>query len=266
MHKEELKHLHPQLLRDDVELSELHSATFSCWFEKKVETIIFYFIRTIKHLICTLFSIVIVYNVIYIQVKDERNISDVSEIIKWLSYGPRLQVVSYTGYIINGRRFHTKDYEKSTQNSGVSIEANTVRADGSVEKITYYGILRDILMLDYRLFQVVLFKCDWANIYRGVKVEDGFTLVNLHQFQNQFASDPFILATQAVQVFFSRESSSSNWYVVLKAPPRGFHELEKYEEEENSTSKPLDESLLNDRDVDNGDESYIRKDCDGILV
>ena len=50
MHKEELKRLHPQLLRDDVELSELHLATFSCFFEKKVETIIFYFIRTIKHL------------------------------------------------------------------------------------------------------------------------------------------------------------------------------------------------------------------------
>ena len=199
------------------------------------------------------------------QVKDDRNTSDVSERINWLSYGPRHQVISYTGYIINGRRFHTKDNDKSTQNSGVSIEASTVRIDGSVEKVIYYGVLHEILLFDYRQFQIALFKCDWENIDRGVKVEDGFTLVNLHQFQNQFASDPFILATQAVQVFFCRESSFSK-YVVLRAPPRGFHELESYDEEDESSSKPVDESLLDDRDVDDGDESYIRKDCDGILV
>lgn len=126
--------------------------------------------------------------------------------------------------------------------------------------------MREIFLLDYRQFQVALFKCDWANMYRGVKVEDGFTLVNLHQFQNKFESDPFILATQVVQVFFSREGSSSNWYVVLRAPSRGFHELEKYDEDEESTSKPLDESQLDDRDVDNGDESYVREGCNGILV
>lgn len=40
MHKEELKRLHPRLSRDDVELSKLHSKTFSDWFEKKVESVI----------------------------------------------------------------------------------------------------------------------------------------------------------------------------------------------------------------------------------
>lgn len=126
--------------------------------------------------------------------------------------------------------------------------------------------MQEILSLDYRQFQITLFKCDWANIDRGVKVEDGFTLVNLHQFQSQFASDPFILATQAVQVFFCSESSFSNWYVVLRAPPRGFQELENYDEEDESTSKPVEESLLDDGNVDYGDESYTRDDCDGILV
>lgn len=102
--------------------------------------------------------------------------------------------------------------------------------------VAYYGVLQDIYLLDYHAFQIAVFKCDWASVPNGVKVEDGFTLVNLHQGQNQFVRDPFILASQAKQVFYSREHDSSNWYVMLKAPPRGFHELEKYDEREDATS------------------------------
>lgn len=36
----------------------------------------------------------------------------------------------------------------------------------------------------------------------------------------------FIRASQAKQVFYFREGEMSNWYVVLKVPPRGFHDLE----------------------------------------
>jgi len=43
MHNEELKRLHPQLSRYDVELSKLHSETFSNWFKQKVNSIVSYF-------------------------------------------------------------------------------------------------------------------------------------------------------------------------------------------------------------------------------
>ena len=91
-----------------------------------------------------------------------------------------------------------------------------------VGKVTYYGVLRDILVLDYNTFQVPIFKCDWANIVNGVKVDEGFTLVNLHEAQSQFGNNPFILASQAKQLFYSEDIEKSNWYVVLKAPQRGF--------------------------------------------
>ncbi|KAL5776265.1 hypothetical protein ACOSP7_009191 [Xanthoceras sorbifolium] len=55
-------------------------------------------------------------------------------------------------------------------------------------------------------------KCDWANIVNGLKVDDGFVLVNLHEGQSQFEKDPFILASQAKQVFYCRENETSNWY------------------------------------------------------
>ncbi|KAH9680378.1 hypothetical protein KPL71_026529 [Citrus sinensis] len=139
--------------------------------------------------------------------------------LTWLARGPRNQAMSFSGYVINGLRFHTKEAEKSRQDSGVSLEANTIcRASARdptqvVGKVPYYGVLRDILVLDYNTFQVPIFKCDWANIVNGVKVEEGFTLVNLHEGQSQFGNDPFILASQAKQVFYSEDIEKSNWGV-----------------------------------------------------
>lgn len=179
--------------------------------------------------------------------------------------------MSYSGFLVNGRRFHTKHVQRSTQNSGVSLEAKAVRESELNENASvvgsnaYYGVLQEIFVLDYHAFQIPMFRCDWASIDRGVKVEDGFTLVNLHQYQNQFKNDPFILASQAKQVFYSRESNSSSWYVVLKPPPRGFHELESYDENMDTTCQPMDVSRL-ENDSDNEDESYERRDCEGILV
>ncbi|KAK3205598.1 hypothetical protein Dsin_019644 [Dipteronia sinensis] len=130
--------------------------------------------------------------------------------------------------------------------------------------MVYYGVLREILLLDFYAFRVPLFKCDWVGSGSDVKIEDGFTLVNLHPRVNKFDKDPFILASQATQVFYSRENDTSNWYVVLKAPPRGFHDLEKFDEHAYKTSKPLDVSQL-DSSMDD-DEEYARIDCEDIVV
>ncbi|KAF7150464.1 hypothetical protein RHSIM_Rhsim02G0050400 [Rhododendron simsii] len=195
--------------------------------------------------------------------------------LQWLANGPRKQAMSYTGYIINGQRFHTKDAEKSTQNSGVSIDATTMcRASVKdttqvVDVVSYYGVIKEIVLLDYHKFQLPMFKCDWANIGHGVKIEDGFTLVNLHQGQTQYDKEPFILASQAKQVFYSREADSSNWYVVVKAPPRGFYDMEMFEEIVDSSSRQQDVSALGmDIDDDNeGDRvTHAREDCEGTLI
>ncbi|KAK9901035.1 hypothetical protein M0R45_002304 [Rubus argutus] len=174
---------------------------------------------------------------------DSKNHSDR---LKWIAYGPRNKALSLTGYIVNGQRASAKD--------------NAQVAD----LVTYYGILTDIILLDYHVFYVPVFKCHWANKGNGVKIEDGFTLVNLHQSQVSFARDPYILASQAKQVFYSREDDSSNWYVVLKAPPRGFHELETYDGNIDATSMPPE----NDMDMDDASEEvrYVREDCEGIFV
>ncbi|XP_058185780.1 uncharacterized protein LOC131303006 [Rhododendron vialii] len=195
------------------------------------------------------------------------------ERLQWLANGPRKHALSYTGYIINGQRFHTKEVEKSIQNSGVSIDATTLCRSSVkdnaqvVDVVSYYGVIKDIILLDYHTFQLPLFKCDWANIGHGVRMEDGFTLVNLHQGQTQYDKEPFILASQAKQVFYSRETDSSNWYVVLKAPPRGFYDLEMYEETVDTSCRPQDVSALGmDNDDDDERITNIRGDCEGTLI
>ena len=161
--------------------------------------------------------------------------------------------------------------EKSTQDSGVFFEAETICRSSArdtthvVANVSYYGIIRDIILLDFHKFRMPIFQCDWANISNGVKFDDGFTLVNLHQGQNQLKKDPFVLASQARQVFYSRESGTSNWYVVLKAPPRGFHELETYDESAYTSYLPIDVSKL-DNNERNDDEPHMRIDCEGVIV
>ncbi|KAA0060339.1 uncharacterized protein E5676_scaffold318G00750 [Cucumis melo var. makuwa] len=125
----------------------------------------------------------------------------------------------------------------------------------------------DYIINDYYVYRLPMFKCDWAKIHNVVKVDDGFTLVNLHQNQSQFSSEPYILASQAKQVFYARENDNSPWYVVLKAPPRGFHELEKYDENVD-TSFVGDGSSLALDDIDDEFEccNNSRDYCEDILL
>lgn len=172
--------------------------------------------------------------------------------------------MSYKGLLINGSRFITKDLKRVTQCSGVSIQSKSLDAE-QPEITAFYGVLEEILVLDYTMFQIPLFKCDWAHTVKGIKVEKGFTLVNLRQYKNQYKNDPFILASQARQVFYSRESNKSNWFVVVKPPPRGFHELEHYIEKIDTNYQTVDYSTLGlQMDLEN--ESHVRPDAEDIIV
>lgn len=197
-----------------------------------------------------------------------------SDTLKWIAYGPRDSALSFTGYIINGLRFHTKDVDRETQNSGVIYEATSMCRASSKDNaqiadlVTYYGVLTDIILVDYNMFHIPIFKCHWANKGNCVKLEDGFTLVNLNQSQVSFSKDPYILESQAKQVFYSREDDASNQYVVLKAPQRGSSELEAINEDDeivDVTLMPPDVEVDTEREESSDDVRYVREDCEGIL-
>ncbi|XP_026388214.1 uncharacterized protein LOC113283208 [Papaver somniferum] len=163
MHMDELKSSVGRSVTNEDHLISIQSETFADWFKKNV----------------------------YMQMEQGMSLSNT---VEWLSKGPLENCVSYKGLLMNGSRCLTKDVQRVTQNSGVSIESKTIVA-GRSETTGFYGVLEEILVLDYITLQVPIFKSDSAHTYFGVKLEKGFTLVNLKQHKNQFRNDPFILAS-----------------------------------------------------------------------
>ncbi|XP_056848905.1 uncharacterized protein LOC108829822 [Raphanus sativus] len=190
------------------------------------------------------------------------------ETLKWIAYGPRCSARSYTGFIVNGQRFHTISVDRKSQNSGVYYEATAVCRSSAkdtsqvVDLVSYYGRVTDIILVDYKIFYVPLFRCQWAVKGNGVKIEDGFTLVNMNHSQASFTSDPYILASQAKQVFYSREDESSNWYIVMRGPSRRYS---KEETQEGTVDiGPLPSNIDMDAEIDEAENA--RSDAEGINV
>ncbi|KAL6327920.1 hypothetical protein AAG906_027331 [Vitis piasezkii] len=188
------------------------------------------------------------------------NGQDISNTLRWLAHGPTHQVVKYPGYIINGCRYHTKERDMTcvTQNSGVSILAGTMQIASSKDKnpvfgeLCFYGVINEIWDLDYNMFRIPIFKCDWVDNKNGIKVDElGFTLVDFSKIGHK--SDPFILASQAKQVFYVEDQLDPKWSIVLSIPPKDFNNMEG-----------LDDFTDNFESFDVMDESdaiYMREDC-----
>ena len=138
------------------------------------------------------------------------NNDPISVDLKSLARGPNMLGVQYEKFIANGFRFHVRDVERKrkTQNSGVTVMATTSSFASTRDQnpvlgeLAYYGILTRIIELDYRCGRkVVLFDCHWVS--KGSKLkqdEDGFTLANFTNVKRH--NEPFILASQASQVFY----------------------------------------------------------------
>jgi len=134
-----------------------------------------------------------------------------------------------------------------------------------VDLVTYYGRVIDIILLDYNVFSILLFRCQLVVRGNGVKVEDGFTLVNLNQSQVFFMKDLFILASQAKQVFNSKENDESGWCVVLRGPSIRYNE--EVEEDENTNIGPLPSIIQMDAELEEEKSAQnARADCECIYV
>lgn len=87
--------------------------------------------------------------------------------------------------------------------------------------IPYFGIIEDIWEVDFVKFKVPVFKCKWIDINSGVKTDEfGFTLVDLEKIA--YTDEPFIMASQAKQVFYVCDPSNKKWSVVLQG--KNIHE------------------------------------------
>ncbi|XP_019164337.1 PREDICTED: uncharacterized protein LOC109160505 [Ipomoea nil] len=149
--------------------------------------------------------------------------NNVSETIKWLAYGPDFLVSCYEAYDINGYTFYTKrqDEKSVVQNSGVtqvalSKDYSSAKDTKSIDAaMSYYGVIEEIWELDYKVFKIPLFRCSWVDNRRGVRIDElGFTLVDFERLG--YHDEPFILASQAKQVFYVSDPIDNKWSIVLQ--------------------------------------------------
>jgi hypothetical protein len=169
----------------------------------------------------------------------ESNAKNVPKQLYDLACGSEHQIRSYRGCIVNEVRFHTKEYAqiRTTQNSGV-----VVRGEHKTSTIKYYGELKNILELRYPgQNRVYLFECDWwdTGSTRGIKMDHGFTIV--YTSRKWYESDPFILATQAAQVFYLNDPKlGDNWKVVQKLTNRNIYDVPTVVERDNNPKMNVD--------------------------
>ncbi|RVX22951.1 hypothetical protein CK203_008266 [Vitis vinifera] len=203
----------------------------------------------------------------------------ISETLRWMAHGPTHYVAKYHGYVINGCQYNTKDRDelRVTQNSGVSIVATTMQISSAKDKnpvfgeLCFYGIITEIWDLDYTMFRIPVFKCNWVDNKSSIKVDEfGLTLVDFTKMAHK--SDPFILASQAKQVFYVQDQLDPRWSVVLSTPERDFSFSAKDSDDfmDNSIEHhPLITTLAQVESFDTMDDSdviCIRGDCEGFWI
>ncbi|XP_039123410.1 uncharacterized protein LOC120260030 [Dioscorea cayenensis subsp. rotundata] len=184
------------------EMDKLHCRIFNEWFRNRV-----------AHLI-------------------DQGSTIITDHIKCLARIPEEVARRYTGYLINGYRFHTKEREKflKTQNSGVVVTAKamsyaTTRDKQPIEReVNYFGALTEIIQLQYSGgYNVVLFKCDWIDINRGCK-KDKFG--HLTHKGDDILDDPFVLASQVKKAFYIKDERHRDWLVVKHVRRRDVFDMD----------------------------------------
>ncbi|XP_028120026.1 uncharacterized protein LOC114317487 [Camellia sinensis] len=203
---------------------------------------------------------------------DDTRKQQLTDEIKWLAQGPNTLARRFKRYVVNGFKFRIKNYEaaKKTQNNGVCVatEGGTM----------YYGVLFDIIELNYfDKLKYVLFKCNWAdvNIGRGYKIDEyGFNLVkfsHLIDTGERLNDEPFVLSSQASQVYYVGDVRHENWLVVVKTKARDVFDVGTSELCDGDIDTYYDNEpynmIVEDTYVDaNENLNWARNDTDGTTI
>ena len=133
---------------------------------------------------------------------------------------------------MNGYKFHTLGHgsNKATMNSGVCIKGSNF----SATELDFYGQLMEVLQFEYPalpLKRVILFNCQWFDPTpsMGTRSHPEYKLVDVNHTRRFNRYEPFILAEQAMQVYYasypSTRKNMCNWWAVCKIKARGVVEV-----------------------------------------
>nr|GMD07948.1 uncharacterized protein LOC109179592 [Ipomoea batatas] len=194
------------------------------------------------------------------------NISN--KFIKDLAKGPLRSVNTYSGYYVNGFKFHTIGYggAKETMNSGVCIKG----INYSVDESDYYGRLVEVVQVEYPglpIKRTILFKCEWFDPTSvGMKVHPKYKLVEVNHKRRFNRYEPFVLAMQAAQVYYctypSLRQDMLDWWAVCKIKARSNVEVPEssISAEESLMPAPFQEETTDNHDLVQIDEDPLHLD------
>ena len=167
-------------------------------------------------------------------------------------------------YVINGLKFRSLNVEanRKTQNSGISVTT-----EGG---ITYYRVLIDIIELNYSgNIRHMLFKCTWVDDQnrRGYKTDEfGFPMVNFtHSIHGgeEIVDEPYVLASQATQVFYVEDKRHKDWCVV-KTKVRDVFDAGIGPHCDEDDTYGFYENILYNVTSNDADRENLRWDCDDV--
>jgi len=193
-------------------------------------------------------------------------VGDDDETLKSLARKPNFTVHKWEAYDLNGYTFYTKNRDNKTmyQNSSIKVEA----VDPNGRKDWYYGVIEEIWELEYdTLLTVPLFKCKWVKLGHAKVDQYGTTYVNLNELG--YKDEPFVLATQATQIFYVKDLLHKNCHVVMNGKRKIVGVDDVTDEEEYNQYEDLpatgERIQINDRQAP-GDGFYARDDhSDGAI-
>ena len=175
-----------------------------------------------------------------------------------LSRGPMTNTTCFSGFDTHGYRFRIEslDRNRCTQNSGVAVISEE-NMDG--DHVDYYGVLTEILELQFLGGRrVPLFRCKWVDIFnktRGIKT-NVYGLVSVNFKCLLRIDEPFVLASQASQVFYVKDNLIKGWHMDSKMHPRDTYDVPPGDSD-NEGDEP--------EDNDGADEEDMPEDASAIL-
>ncbi|XP_062005957.1 uncharacterized protein LOC133723145 [Rosa rugosa] len=249
-HMEILKQQYPKYKKDERWLTDKQNSTFPNWIKERV-----------------------------VEALGDPN-NDISDSLRWIADGVNSDVPTFSSYMVNGVHFNTKERDDVTkvQNSGVFLHAHALQVAGAkdrnpkIDDMDFYGVIAAIWEMDYNKFRIPVFKYDWVENAKGIKVDEfGFTMVNLNRIGH--VSDPFVLGKDVKQVWYVEDPSKENWSVVITCPERNYahdhdgeEELGNLEMEQQPFIATMPPIETYDNTVGDQQMPYMRQGNEGIWV
>ncbi|KAI3986558.1 hypothetical protein MKX01_014096 [Papaver californicum] len=143
------------------------------------------------------------------------------------------------------------------QSSRVAMDAFTSFRESAkytnlVEDDTsYFGIVQQILEVDYGAFTEVVFYCYLVRVEDKtngsyVEADTNLRFFNFEKFMrsSKEVDEPFIHAFQATQVFYCADETREYWHLVLESPIRSTPNVTAYEDPYSFTASANEASLI----------------------